>query len=128
MRDERGRYISTAIIDELGPEWAKGCERCEYGITNAPDLTGAVSVSMERMVQAIESNGRIFCTCRAGVAARSNLKNRKQRLIEEAKTMPLAREHGYNSAPDIEIAKQLIDKARAKSVPTMHYEGARVPA
>jgi hypothetical protein len=128
MRDDRGRYIDTAAIVDLGPEWASGCERCKFGVVNAPDLTGAVSVSMERMVQAIESNGRIFCTCRAGVAARSNLKNRKQMLIEEAKMMPLAREHGYDSAPDIEIAKQKVAEARAKSVPTVHFEGERVTA
>jgi hypothetical protein len=127
MRDERGRYVTSKAIEDNGPEWASGCPNCAFGIANAPDLTGAVSVGMERMVQAIESNGRIFCTCRAGINARKNLKNLKQRLIEEARRMPLAREHGYDSAPDIEISRQLIDKARAKNVPNIHFD-ERVPA
>lgn len=128
MRDERGRYISTAAITSLGPSWASGCEHCEFGIAHAPDLTGAVSIVMERMVQALESKGAIFCDCQAGTYARSNMRNRRQALIEEARKLPLAREHGYDSSPDIEIAKHKIAEARAKNVPTMHYEGERVTA
>jgi hypothetical protein len=127
MRDDRGRYISTKVIADNGPSWAAGCANCTCGIVT-PELSGACSLYLERMVQAIESKGAIFCTCRAGVAARSNLLNRRQRLIEEARKMPLAREHGYDSSPEIEIAKQKIAAARAANVPTMHYEGERVPA
>jgi hypothetical protein len=129
MRDERGRYISTAVIDELGPEWAKGCDRCEYGIANAPDLTGAVTFYLERWVQSHESKGRIFCDCQAGEAQRTNMRKLAARRIEEARNLPLAREWGAGDVvPELEIAKAKVAEARAKNIPSMHYEGERVTA
>jgi hypothetical protein len=121
MRDERGRYISTAAIVDLGPEWASGCPSCEFGIVHT-DLTGAVNLYLERIVQANESKGAIFCGCRAGVAARSNLRNVIQSRIEEARrgTEPGARVATTHS--DITIAKQKVAEARAKSVPTVHFD------
>lgn len=123
MRDIHGRYHTLKEITEFGPDWARGCENCECGITNAPDLTGACSFYLERIVQALETKGAIFCGCRAGLAARSNLLNKRQALIEEARKDPrmlvqaMAQTH-----PDIEHAKRKVDEARAMNVPTIHFE------
>lgn len=124
MRDERGRYISTKEISLNGPEWAAGCDHCECGITSAPELTGMCEIYMERMVQAIESKGAIFCTCRAGMAARSNLLNKRQALIEEARKNPMMLAAAMaNTHPDIEVARHKIAETRAEMVPSMHFEG-----
>jgi hypothetical protein len=127
MRDDRGRYISTKVIADNGPSWASGCPSCKFGIVKA-ELTGACEFYLERMVQALETRGAVFCTCRAGETARNHMRNLRLRRIEEARKIPLAREHGYDSSPEIEIAKQKIAAARAANVPTMRFEGERVPA
>jgi hypothetical protein len=128
MRDERGRYIDTAAIVDLGPEWASGCERCKFGIVHS-DLTGAVTFYLERWVQSHETRGAIFCDCQAGEAQRTNMRKLAARRIEEARKLPLAREWGAGDVvPELEIAKAKVAEARAKNIPSMHYEGEKVTA
>lgn len=126
MRDERGRYISTKVITANGPAWARGCGNCNCGIVSAPDLTGACEFYLERMVQAIETKGAIFCTCRAGQAYRANLLNRRQERIEEARKDPRMQEQARRQThPEIEIAMVKVATLRAEiaPVPTIRWTG-----
>lgn len=88
--------------------WSRGCPRCTYGIANAPPLTRACELYLERLVQAL--NGDIvFCDCRAGTCYRFYLRNRNQILIEEARRDPRMTAYAMrNSHPDIEQAERAI--------------------
>jgi hypothetical protein len=125
MRDIHGRYSETKPVEDYAPEWAVGCEHCVYGIASAPDLTGAVSISMERLVQAIDKD-LVFCACTAGVRYRNYLRNLHQKLIEEARRLPMMQEQtGRNTHPDIEMSRQKIIAVHLQApAPTMHMEGA----
>lgn len=111
------RHLTTKTIAEIGPEWAKGCEQCSYGLVSAPEMTGADSYYLERLVQAIDGDIH-FCSCKAGLAYRSSLLNRRQTLIEEARKNPKMREHANRRThPDIESAQMAVHAAR---IPTVH--------
>jgi hypothetical protein len=124
MRNELGQYVNTKPILSNGPEWAEGCDLCNVGIVSAPELTGAVSTALERLVQAIEHD-ITFCDCTAGKMYRISLLNLRQRLIEEARKSPLMQAQALRgSHPDIEIAQQKILAAHMSApVPTMHMSG-----
>lgn len=129
MRDERGYYRDTKPLEELVPEWAHGCENCQYGIVQALPLTGATELHLERLVQAIDKQ-LVFCTCKAGTRYRSFLLNRRQFLLEEARRSPrMGQAAARASHPDIDIARQRIHKSyETAEPPTIHYEGERVTA
>lgn len=85
--------------------WARGCPSCTFGIVAAPELTGAVSLHMERLVQHIAGDIE-YCACHAGVCCQSNLKNIRQRLIEEARRDPrMAMQAKRLTHPDVEAAQ-----------------------
>ncbi|MCC7196413.1 MAG: hypothetical protein IT356_12740 [Gemmatimonadaceae bacterium] len=124
MRDERGRYTATKRIEDVVPSWAAGCDACTNGIVLAPELTGAVSLYLERLVQAIDGDVT-FCTCRAGVAYRSSLLNRRQEILERARRE--AKGSMISTGTEIDTARVAIHAAQARNTPTVH-EGERVPA
>lgn len=127
MRDVNGRYTSLKSIMELGPDWSHGCPKCKYGIVDAPQLTGAAPLYMERMVQHLDKS-LVFCDCRAGKAHYAALGNRYRKLIEEArKDKRLADFAARTSHPDIEMARRAIYDAYASApAPTVHYEAQPV--
>ncbi len=126
MRDEKGHYHSVKAISDNGPEWAAGCDSCKYGIVLAPELTGACELYLERLVQAIAGDVT-FCACQAGVRARANLLNRRQRLIGEARKDPRMSEQAQRlSHPDIDISAHAVRKTQATNVPTVHADGQPV--
>lgn len=54
--------------------WARGCDRCRFGLTVTPEHRTGISLYVERAVQA--SLGLVqFCDCRAGKAYRAFLRN-----------------------------------------------------
>lgn len=128
MRDEHGRYHSVKTITDNGPEWAAGCPSCTYGIASAPELTGAVELHMERLVQHIAGD-ITYCTCQAGTRYKVYLLNRRQKLIEEArKDARMADAAKRLSHPDIQIAQARIERSYVMAQPpTMHMAG-EVPA
>lgn len=87
-------------------DWARGCDKCKFGIASAPELTGACELYLERLVQAIDGD-ITFCDCKAGVRFRVFLLNRFQFLKEEArKDSRMASFVEKKSHPDIEIARR----------------------
>lgn len=129
MRDDRGRYLDLKDICANGPSWASGCPSCHYGIVSAPDLTGAVSIYLERVVQMI-SKQIVFCECQAGTRQHSNLKNQRMKLIEEARRDPRMQDYAKRlTHPDIEGAERLITSSYLmKPAPTMHLDKEPVTA
>ena len=131
MRDDRGRYDTVKEIEANGPASARGCGACAFGIALAPELTGATSFYLERLVQAVDGD-ITFCACQAGQHYRVSLLNRHRQLVEEAKKdarmLDAARAKTH---PDIENARAAIQHAQALRAPTVHAaEPAReaVPA
>ena len=85
--------------------WAYGCGLCNNGIISAPDLTGVVSLHLERLVQNIKGQ-IVFCECDAGVRYRAGLAQRRYKLIEAARRDPKLEEYAARlSHPDIEFAE-----------------------
>lgn len=125
MRDERGNYLNLKEISANGPLWARGCPSCKFGIVSAPDLTGACSLTLERLVQATDKQ-LVFCKCKAGECAYNNMRNLHQQLIEEARKDPRMQEQAHRlTHPDIEGARHKIELAYATMPPpSMHYERA----
>jgi hypothetical protein len=69
MHDPR----DTKSLADIGPEWAKGCESCKFGIVLAPDILAAFPISEGRAVQAGEGM-IVFCNCKAGHLYRQHLR------------------------------------------------------
>lgn len=102
--------------------WAAGCALCNYGIVSAPELTGAVELHMERLVQHIAGD-ITYCTCQAGTRYKVYLMNRRQKLIEEArKDARMEAQAKRLTHPDIEIAMHNIGNSY-RGMPTMHMAG-----
>lgn len=133
-RDERGRYHSLKEITANGPAWASGCSECNYGIRLAPDLTGVVSLHLERLVQAVDGD-ITFCDCQAGQSYRKALLARfnvvKQEDARNARVVthkvagsdePLNPLNTLRIDSSIDIARVAIEAARANHVPTVHLE------
>lgn len=106
MRDERGRYITLKEISTNGPEWAKGCPKCKFGVAASAPLTGADHLYFERLVQA--SDGDLtFCDCRAGLLAKQYMK----RLYRQT------------TSQDLGTARYKVEAARESApAPTVHME------
>lgn len=65
--------MDSSSITASGPEWARGCEACEYGLVVAPEFVPMLNVSEGRAIQMDE--GMIeFCNCRAGHMYRQYLR------------------------------------------------------
>lgn len=63
--------LSAYQID--GPEWAHGCEGCQYGLAVAPEIIRILTLAEQRAVQM--DGGLIeFCNCRAGYMYRQYLR------------------------------------------------------
>lgn len=123
MRDVHGRYRDLKEIADNGPEWAAGCDRCTFGVASAPPLTGAASILLERLVQAIDKQ-LVFCDCTAGERYRANLLNHRQKLIEEARRdSRMGASVAKLTHPDIEMARHKIEEALLNTpAPTVHME------
>jgi hypothetical protein len=87
-----------------GPDWAKGCEACEFGIVAAPPILGALPLHEQRAVAHAEEM-ILFCECRAAYMYRQYLRKL------------------YN-AMSIETRKNVYEHLMAARVPTVHFEGA----
>jgi len=120
MRDERGRYNTMKAIEANGPDSARGCGACAFGIVLAPELTGAASFYLERLVQAVDGD-ITFCTCQAGQHYRVSLANRYRQLTEEAKKDTRMVDSARNkSHPDIDSTRAAMQAVQALRVPTVH--------
>lgn len=110
-------------------DWARGCPDCKFGIVSAPELTGACELYLERLIQALDKQVE-FCKCKAGTRQRSYLLNRRQMLIEEARTHPLMQQYAQQlTHPDIEIARHAIMHSyEMAKVPTVRYVEPAPPA
>lgn len=84
-----------------GPEWAKGCEHCEYGILSAPEILGQLTLSEQRAV-ANDEGMILFCECRAAFMYRQFCRKTFSGLGLE--TRRNIREHLANHAPTIHMA------------------------
>lgn len=102
--------------------WARGCSKCKYGIASSPELTGTCELYLERLVQAM--NGDItFCDCKAGVAYRSGLLNRRLILLDEAKRDPLMASFAERKThPDIEQAERALRHSYSMAPPIRFVE------
>ena len=139
MRNERGQYLNLKAIMDNGPEWASGCDKCKCGVLSAPDLTGAVPLYLERLVQAVDHDID-FCNCEAGQKYQVSLRNRYQATIEQDKQAKRIITHKVAGSeatltPDntlridglLDVARVAIDAARARNRPTVHADGERAP-
>ena len=124
MRDIHGRYTTTKDIADFAPPWARGCEGCAYGIILAPELTGAASLYLERLVQATDGD-ITFCTCPAGHSYRVALNNRRLEINRQAK-QDAQGARAVGVASQVDVARYAIHAAQAQRVPTVHAE--KVPA
>lgn len=116
--------LAAYLPVESKAHWANGCDQCKYGIVSAPELTGACEFYLERIVQ--HSAGDIeFCTCRADLAYKAAILNRKQQRIEEARRDPRMSAQAHRlTHPDIEIAASHIQNSYIMAqAPTIHMEG-----
>lgn len=109
--------------------WARGCPQCKYGILSAPELTGAGSLYLERLVQAIDGDLQ-FCTCRAGERYKNALRNRLLALRSEAKRdKRMASFVERNTHPDIESTRHAMqNKTGYVKAPRIRWDGDAVPA
>lgn len=123
-RDTHGRYMSIKEITANGPDHAAGCPLCKFGIVSAPELSGAVPLYLERLVQAIDHN-LTFCGCQAGKHYRIALANRRLEIIEQMKQAMRGKVKVDNP---IDVARILIQLEQAKRVPTIHAAGEAVTA
>jgi len=112
-------HVSDYLPNESLQHWALGCQQCKFGIVMAPELTGACSLHLERLVQAINQQ-IIFCECQAGRCYRVFLLNLRQRLIEEArKDKRMIASAAVSTHPEIEWAKAKVAE-KVSFVPTIH--------
>lgn len=102
-------------------QWAAGCPSCTNGIVIAPDLTGAVELHLERLVQHMAGD-ITYCTCQAGTRYKVYLMNRRLKLIEEARKDPrMAAQAARLTHPDIEMAKYKIGNSY-RGMPSIRFE------
>lgn len=119
--------IAAYLPKDSKQHWGAGCDKCNYGIVAAPELTGAVELYLERIVQAL--NGDItFCECQAGTRYRVSLLNRRQKLIEDARKGKLMAAYAQRqSHPDLELAQKLVLQSYEAHVPTIHLAEEPTP-
>lgn len=91
------------------PTWADGCFECKFGVIVPNGPENLTTLCMTRLVGLLEGTLKL-CTCRAGVAYRSNLLNYQLRLIAQAKADPNM-QWCTGSHPEIEAARRLLRSA-----------------
>ena len=98
---------AVATVQAAGPAWARGCEKCQGGLIDAPDASRfTASPYLVRVFQA--KNGRLtFCDCQAGNMARQHLRNVWRKI-----------ESGEEKLPD--AYRQIIEDE--VNQPTVHFE------
>lgn len=98
---------AVASVQETGPEWARGCEKCHGGLIDAPDVSRyTASPYLVRVFQAV--HGRLtFCDCRAGDMLKQHLRNAYRKI-----------ESGEDKLPD--AFRQAIEAEVTQ--PTVHFE------
>lgn len=107
-----------------GPEWARGCPQCSFGIKAAMPLTGATDLMTERIAQ-MDMGLVEFCGCQAGQAYKRRVTAYRDQLIDEAcKNPQMSRQAMRASHPDIDNAREAI--LAAQPAPT--FNGKKVPA
>lgn len=67
-----------------GPEWARGCDQCNYGLIAAPEPIGALSLYEQRAIQA-HDDMLDFCNCRAGHMYRQHLRKVYNNTSQDAR-------------------------------------------
>lgn len=67
------RHKIIKEIADLGPEWARGCEACEFGLVVAPEIAPMLNTSEGRAIQ-MDEDMIEFCNCRAGHMYRQHLR------------------------------------------------------
>lgn len=121
--------LSAYLPQASDNQWASGCPNCHFGVVSAPERTGAVSLYLERVVQMIGKQ-IVFCDCQAGTRLHANLKNQRQKLIEEARKDPRMQDYAKRlTHPDIEGAERLVTESYLmRPAPTMHMDKEPVTA
>lgn len=94
------KKLSEALPRTSHTHWGHGCQKCKYGLVNAPAILGAFPFYESRAVQAQEGLVE-FCDCRAGHMYRQCL-----------------RKH-YN-ALGWELRRLILDHIEIASMPTVH--------
>lgn len=115
------KYRSEPLPHSNENDWAHGCDKCRYGIVSAPELTGACSLYLERIVQMLDET-LTFCTCKAGIRIYANLRNLRQAFIEEARRNPrMQQAAALGTHPDIDMARRAIQESyKMAPAPTVH--------
>lgn len=88
-----------------------GCAKCHYGIVSAPELTRAVELYRERVVQFLAGD-LTFCGCKAGKLYEVGLLNLRQQMLEK------------NPSELYEAQRRIMHSYEMLRVPTVHYEPA----
>lgn len=109
-------------IGKVGPDWARGCKECKYGIVLAPEITGACELYLERLVQALDKQ-ITFCECQAGTRYRDYLLSRRQFLLAEARNdYRMSAFAAKSTHPDIESARYaILESYGAAKAPSIRY-------
>lgn len=87
-----------------GPEWARGCASCAFGIVAAPEIVPALPMYESRAVQAHEDM-ILFCDCKAGFLYRQCLRKVYAKLSMEER-------------------RKILAWVQAAVTPTVHFERA----
>lgn len=67
----RAGYVAKDVANAGAPEWARGCEKCRYGILrNDIPSGGAIPLYLQRVVQ-LKEHYVFLCDCEAGRHARA---------------------------------------------------------
>lgn len=83
-----------------GPEWAKGCGKCSYGIIAQPDLWHCGVPPFIARAMALDLDGicyTVYCDCKAGEGAMSHDQATRHRMDNELETVSVVEqvdEHG----------------------------------
>lgn len=100
------KRVSDYVPGAFGNDWARGCDKCKFGVASSAPLTGATNLYLERLVQA-QDGDLTFCTCRAGHMQRQYLR----------------RLYTKTDATDLAIARRNVEHARETMLaPTIHME------
>ena len=107
MKRIEPKKIVVKEVQAIGPDWAKGCDKCHGGLIDAPDVSRFIgSPYLVRVFQA--KNGRLtFCDCQAGSMVRQYLRNIWRKIESGEEKLPAA----YRQAIEDEVA-----------APTVHFE------
>lgn len=91
--------------------WARGCDKCSFGVQSAPPLTRVGPLYLERIAQHLDKS-ITYCDCKAGVRYKSALGNRYRELVEA---------HNRKSHPDIDAVRAAMHNAYDNAPPpTVH--------